>query len=107
MSEHVKREPATGALVAAARTTCQAVSDSADEHLAVIDDLVRGLQAATGKYRHQPLEWSDVASLSEVRDQLDRAVKRFSSAETIATTHRAARQVASDLHRLRQMEQAD
>ncbi len=98
MSENVEREPASGSLVVATeRTTCQAVSDRVDEHLTAIDDLVRGLQAATVKYRQRPLDWSDVASLSQVRGDLGGAVKGFSTAETAATLRRAARRVASEL----------
>jgi hypothetical protein len=104
MSEHFEYESARGDLVEAEHPTCQAVSDSADESLTVIDDLVRSLQAATVKYRHRPLDWGDVASLRQVQDQLGCVVKGFRFAETAASTDRAARQVATDRHRFRQVD---
>jgi hypothetical protein len=85
----------------AERSIPQSISDSVDEHLIAIDALVCGLQAATVKYRDGPLDWSDVASLSQVREHLGSAVKSFSSAETAATLHRAARQVASEVRQFR------
>jgi hypothetical protein len=85
----------------AERPTSRSISDSVDDHLTAIDALVRGLQAATGKYRGRPLDWSDVASLSQVREHLGSAVKGFSTAETAATLHRAARQVATEVRRFR------
>ena len=89
MSEHVERP------------TSQSISVRVDEHLAAIDDLVRRLQAATVKYRDRPLDWGDVASLSQVRERLGTAVTGFSSAETAATLHRAARQVATEVRQFR------
>jgi hypothetical protein len=86
-------------------TTSRAISDRADEHLIAIDVLVRGLLADTVKYRHRPLDWQDVASLGQVREQLGGAVKSFSSAEADARLHRAARQVATEVSQFRQIEE--
>jgi len=94
MPEHLEQD-ATGG------TTCRAVKDSVDEQLSAIDDLVRGLQAATIEYRHRPLDWGDVACLSQVREQIGGAVKGFSSAERAARLRRAARQVGTELRPFR------
>jgi len=89
MSEHAKRP------------TANSIRDRVDEQLEAIDDLVRGLQTAAARCRDRPLAWSDVASLSWVREHLDSAVTDFRSAETVATLHRAARQVAREVRRFR------
>lgn len=86
-------------------TTSRAISDRADEHLIAIDVLVRGLLADTVKYRHRPLDWQDVASLCQVREQLGGAVKSFSCAEADARLHRAVRQVATEVSQFREIEE--
>jgi hypothetical protein len=66
----------------------------------LIDDLIGGLQAATRGYRRRSLDWDDVATLNEFREELSGAARHFSAAEASASLRRATRQVAAELRQL-------
>lgn len=79
-----------------------AISEYANQHLAVIDDLIRQLQAAASSYRQRRLDWDDVATLRIVREQLSGDARDLSASEAAAAARRAARQVSTEIRRLAQ-----
>jgi hypothetical protein len=77
-----------------------AINEYANQHLAVIDDLIRQLQAAASSYRQRRLDWDDVATLRIVRERLSGDAKNLSASEAAAAARRAARQVSTEIRRL-------
>lgn len=76
------------------------INEYANQHLAVIDDLIRQLQAAASSYRQRRLDWDDVATLRVVREQLSGDARNLSASEAAAAARRAARQVSTEIRRL-------
>jgi hypothetical protein len=90
----------------AARTisgmNAKSIRDNVDDQLTAIDDQVHCLEASTASFRGRPLNWVDVTTLTQVREQLGLALEGVRSAEAAADLKNASRRVASEIRQRRE-----